>query len=139
ADFVVFENDEILERVKLLALPRKRVADLRVPRKRIGLVVAVGEHGVDCQLAGEPRNLFGCNSMKDDERAARFSQALRELFDGTMNELDTTIGGGPIWPEWIENDCVENENAVDALRGTQCLVKRRVVCDPQVAAKPHEG
>jgi hypothetical protein len=55
------------------------------------------------------------------------------------DELDPAVGRLPGGEQRIQDVAVEDEHAPDLACGTQRVVQRRMVVDPQVAAQPDEG
>jgi hypothetical protein len=135
----MLEDDVVLERMKRASIALQCVGNVCIAHQRVRFVIAIGENRVYTKVGCKTGNLFGCHPVQKQQSSSGSVQAFADLGNGAMDELDAAISGRPVRAERIENRCVENEHAVDALRRPQCVIKRSVVGDAQIAAKPHQG
>jgi hypothetical protein len=133
-DLVAVEDGRVLVGVKGHARVGQRAEHLGVALQRIGLVVAVGEHGLHVELARQRRYLLHRRRMPHDEPAAQRAQLGLELHQRFADELHAPVGTG----QQVEDRLVEDENADHLAAGPKGAVEGCVVVHAKVAAEPHE-
>jgi hypothetical protein len=112
----------------------QRAEHLGVALQRLGLVVAVGEHGLHVELARQRRNLVHRHGMPHDEPAAQPAQLGLQLDQRFADELHAPVGAG----QPVQDRLVEDEDADHLAAGPQRAIEGGVVVHAQVAAEPHE-
>ena len=113
----------------------QRAEHLRVARDRLGLVVAVGEHGLHVERLRDLGDLVFRTRVSHDQPAAQRAQVGVERDQRFADEFDAAICAR----QRLEDVRVEHEHADHLAAAAQRLPQRRVVVDAQVASEPHQA
>ncbi len=109
----------VLTCVKRDATGGQTFGHVRVPLPRRGFVIMIREDGGNAQLCGELRDCITRGRVPHEQRAATHGQAVGEFCDAVPDEFDPPV---ILRRQSIEDLAVENERAMDPLRGLERVI-----------------